>query len=145
MRSIGYAIITVGARPYGQAVKTPPSHGGIRSSILLRVTKQKASFLADSSRKLAFLCGRRDAAANGPGIVKENGRLGSAEKAGLAERITLCQAGQALAGSGFAGLGSGSAGEAGSGLLVLTLFHRHIGAAFLDAFVSRADDAAATD
>ena len=25
-------------RPVGQAVKTPPSHGGIRSSILLRVT-----------------------------------------------------------------------------------------------------------
>ena len=24
--------------PYGQAVKTPPSHGGIRSSILLRAT-----------------------------------------------------------------------------------------------------------
>ncbi len=32
-------------RPVGQAVKTPPFHGGNRSSILLRVTKKALAFL----------------------------------------------------------------------------------------------------
>ena len=35
--------------PVGQAVKTPPSHGGIRSSILLRVT---ISFKENCNRKI---------------------------------------------------------------------------------------------
>ena len=32
-------------RPVGQAVKTPPFHGGNRSSILLRVTNKKVTFV----------------------------------------------------------------------------------------------------
>lgn len=55
MRSFRCAIITDGARPYGQAVKTPPSHGGIRSSILLRVTKnEKPVIAADSNDNWLF-------------------------------------------------------------------------------------------
>ena len=36
-----YNNLIFNARPHGQAVKTPPSHGGIRSSILLGGAKQK--------------------------------------------------------------------------------------------------------
>ena len=35
----------INVRPVGQAVKTPPFHGGIASSILARVTKEKTTSL----------------------------------------------------------------------------------------------------
>ena len=42
-------------RPVGQAVKTPPFHGGNSSSILLRVTKRNKSELFRQS-KLVRIC-----------------------------------------------------------------------------------------
>ena len=61
-------------RPVGQEAKTPPFHGGNRSSILLRVTNEKESIASavlsfllltcirqSSSRKLLAICqGTRD-------------------------------------------------------------------------------------
>ena len=40
----GFDVIIINTRPVGQAVKTPPFHGGNRGSIPLRVTKTKRQF-----------------------------------------------------------------------------------------------------